>query len=158
MNIRKYHPDDCAKMARLFYDTVHTVCKKDYTEKQLAAWATGTVDMIAWNRSFLQNTSLVVTADDGALLAFGDMDDTGYLDRLYVHKDHQNEGIATKIVAQLEKSAADRGTQMMTTYASLTAKNFFEARGYQVTQAHTALCGGESLSNFRMQKRLYGND
>ena len=51
MIIRPYQTADCEALARLFYDTVHTVNAKDYTEQQLNAWATGTVDLEAWDRS-----------------------------------------------------------------------------------------------------------
>jgi putative acetyltransferase len=52
MIIRKYRPSDCPIMAKLFYDTVHTVNAKDYTEEQINAWATGNVDLDEWNQSF----------------------------------------------------------------------------------------------------------
>ena len=39
-------------MAELFYDTVHTLNAKDYTQEQLDAWATGEVELEAWNKSF----------------------------------------------------------------------------------------------------------
>ena len=37
MQIRTYHPADCAGMARLFYKTVHTVNAADYSSAQLDA-------------------------------------------------------------------------------------------------------------------------
>lgn len=37
MIIRPYQPEDCEALARLFYETVHTVNAKDYTEQQLNA-------------------------------------------------------------------------------------------------------------------------
>lgn len=55
MILREYKPRDCAIMARLFYDTVHAVNAKDYTNDQLHAWATGNIDLEAWNDSFLKN-------------------------------------------------------------------------------------------------------
>ena len=35
--IRSYDPADCCALARLFYDTVHTVNAADYTPEQLDA-------------------------------------------------------------------------------------------------------------------------
>ena len=90
MNLRKYCPQDCAEMARLFYDTVHTVNAADYTKEQLDAWANGRVDLEKWNASFLKHDTLVAVEGD-TIVGFGDMDDTGYLDRLYVHKDYQKK-------------------------------------------------------------------
>ena len=45
MQLREYQPSDCAQMAELFYQTVHSVNAKDYTKEQLNARATGEVDL-----------------------------------------------------------------------------------------------------------------
>ena len=37
MELREYKPTDCEQMAQLFYNTVHSVNAKDYTEEQLNA-------------------------------------------------------------------------------------------------------------------------
>lgn len=58
MTIRKYRPEDCAEMAKLFYDTVHTVNAADYTEPQLNAWATGEVDGMDGLRRALESFRL----------------------------------------------------------------------------------------------------
>lgn len=64
--LRPYQPSDCREMAELFYNTVHTVNAKDYTEEQLNVWATGRVDPEAWNRSFLEHDT-VVAVENGVL-------------------------------------------------------------------------------------------
>ena len=85
MRIRAYQSKDCAALAALFYNTVHTVNARDYTQAQLDVWATGHVDLAAWDRSFLAHNTFVAELD-GVIAGFGDIDETGYLDRLYVHK------------------------------------------------------------------------
>ena len=75
MLIRKYQPSDCPRLAKLFYQTVHEVNKKDYTKEQLNAWATGEVDLDAWNHSFLEHYTLVAVEQD-RILGFGDIDET----------------------------------------------------------------------------------
>ena len=81
MILRDYKTPDCAELAQLFYHTVHTVNAKDYSRAQLDAWATGKVDLEAWNKSF-QAHHTVLAEMDGIIIGFGDMDETGYLDRL----------------------------------------------------------------------------
>ena len=88
MEIRRYLASDCNQLAELFYQTVHSVNSKDYTRMQLDAWATGRVNLQAWNQSFLEHHT-VVAVENGEIVGFGDMDESGYLDRLYVHRDHQ---------------------------------------------------------------------
>ena len=97
MIIRKYQSSDCKALTDLFYHTVHTVNVKDYTKEQLAVWATGNVDLAQWDKSFLEHYSLVAVQNH-KITGFGDIDKTGYLDRLYVHKDYQNQGIASAFV------------------------------------------------------------
>lgn len=96
MQLREYIPSDCAQLAELFYQTVHSVNAKDYTKEQLDAWATGEVDLQAWDASFRAHRTIVAT-ESGKIVGFGDMDETGYLDRLYVHKDYQGQGVASAI-------------------------------------------------------------
>lgn len=147
MQIRGYRLGDCEEMATLFYNTVHTVNAKDYPSEQLDVWATGQVDLEQWDRSFQEHISLVAV-EDGVIVGFGDMDETGYLDRLYVHADYQGRGIATAICDRLESEIS--GT--ITTHASITAGPFFEARGYRVIKEQQVERQGIFLKNFVMEK------
>ena len=151
MLLREYKPADCAEMARLFYDTVHSVNLRDYTPEQVNAWATGQVDLTAWDASFRAHNT-VIAEQNGEIVGFGDLDvGAGYLDRLYVHKDYQNEGVAAAICDALE-SAAETKTVM--THASLTAKGFFLKRGYAVVKEQQIERCGVRLTNFVMIKLL----
>lgn len=151
MKLRAYRPDDCLTLAELFHRTVHTVNAKDYTAQQLAVWATFQMDLEAWNQSFLEHTTVIAEAN-GTVLGFGDMDNTGYLDRLYVHRDFQNKGVATAILAALEQKALLAEICHFVTYASITAKPFFESRGYFVIEENIVIRSGIPLINYRMEK------
>lgn len=141
MILRSYKSEDCAALAVLFYDTVHTVNARDYTEEQLNVWATGRVDLAAWDRSFLEHNTVVAVAGD-TIVGFGDISGAGYLDRLYVHKDYQGQGVATAICDALEMCAA---RLTITTHASITAKPFFERRGYTVVREQQVERGGYTV-------------
>ena len=151
MIIREYKPIDCAIMARLFYDTVHTINVKDYTNEQINAWATGNVDLESWNCSFLTNNTLIAEID-GKVVGFADMDKKGYLDRLYVHRDFQRKGIASALVDELERLAREDGLLNFETYAPITAKPFFEKQGYVVEAENKAIRNGITLVNYKMVK------
>ena len=146
MRIRKYQPSDCPRLAELFYQTVHEVNKQDYTKEQLNAWASGKVDLDAWNRSFLEHYTLIAV-EEGEILGFGDIDKTGYLDHLYVHKDHQREGIASGLCDKLEAHVPGN----IRTHASITARPFFQKRGYKVTKEQQVERQGILLTNFVMK-------
>lgn len=123
MIIRDYQPSDCKEITELFYNTVHTVNAKDYTKEQLDVWAIGQVDLEKWNQSLQEHYSIVAIENE-VIVGFGDIDKTGYLDRLFVHADYQGKGIATGICNQLEQTIQGN----ITTHSSITAKPFFEKK------------------------------
>ena len=98
--VRLYKPEDCKEIVKLFYDTVHTVNLKDYSLAQLDAWAPEEIDVDMWEKS-LSKSHTVVVESNGIIVGFGNLDDTGYFDRLYVHKDFQGQGVATIIANEL---------------------------------------------------------
>lgn len=150
MVIRKYKSSDCEQLAELFYQTVHNVNAKDYTQEQLDVWATGNVNLEKWNKSFLEHYTIVAINDE-IIVGFGDIDKTGYLDRLFVHKDYQKQGIASIMCNELEQSVKEN---KITTYASITAKPFFEQRGYKVIRKQQVIRNGISLTNYVMTKSI----
>ena len=148
IRLRRYRPEDCPLLGQLFYDTVHTVNAVDYTPEQLAAWAPELPDMEQWNRSFLEHTTFVAETE-GVIAGFGDIDGTGYLDRLYVHRDYQKKGIGRALCDALERSAGE--AERIVTHASLTAKPFFLRRGYLVKKEQQVEKNGILLTNFVME-------
>lgn len=148
MQLRPYESADCEALATLFYETVHTVNVRDYSPAQLDAWASGTVDLAEWDKSFLEHISIVAIEGE-QIVGFGDMRPDGYLDRLYVHRDHQRQGIATAICDALERAVP---AEHFITHASLTARPFFESRGYQAIKKQRVLRSGIALTNFVMEK------
>lgn len=147
MFIREYQSSDCKELTELFYNTVHTVNAKDYTKEQLYVWATGQIDLVKWNQSFQEHYCFVAVNDE-IIIGFGDIDKTGYLDRLFVHADYQGKGVATDICNQLEQAVQGN----IVTHASITARLFFEKRGYKVVKKQQVERQGIFLTNFVMIK------
>lgn len=85
MVIREYNTGDLSEIYRLFYETVHSVNLKDYTRAQADAWAPFDYDREKWNNSLIENYC-VVASENNTITGFGDIDESGYLDRLYVHR------------------------------------------------------------------------
>lgn len=150
MKIRRYEPEDLGQIMALFYDTVHAVNAADYAPEQLDAWADGAPDLDRWNGSLLAHHSLVAVEGRDLIVGFGDIDGTGYLDRLYVHKDRQGLGIATALCDRLERAV---DAPVITTHASITARPFFEGRGYRVLREQRVERHGVRMTNYVMEKR-----
>lgn len=67
MVVRRYMTSDCEQLAELFYQTVHTVNSKDYTNEQLDVWANGNVNTKEWDIS-IDYSSIRIIKDKGLLL------------------------------------------------------------------------------------------
>ncbi|WP_214627906.1 GNAT family N-acetyltransferase [Paenibacillus agaridevorans] len=156
MEIRGFQDSDIEEIITLFYDTVHTVNSRDYTREQLDAWAPAE-DMerraATWLESMAANFALVAVIE-GALTGFADMTEHGHLERLFVHKDYQGRGIASVLVGMLEAEAGRLGLPTIDTDASVTARPFFERRGYVVVKEQAPVRNGIALRNYKMIKSL----
>ena len=146
MLLREYGEEDLEEILRLFYRTVHVVATADYSEEQLDAWAPAEADREKWRASLAEHFCLVAE-ENGKIVAFG-----GYLDRLYVAADFQGRGAGSLVAGALEEYARGTGAEKMTVHASLTARAFFEKRGYKVLERRRVERKGVELTNFLMEK------
>ena len=153
MKIRRYERGDLVKIIGLFHDTVHMVNIRNYTQEQVDVWAPDTIDLDEWDKTLSEHYTFVVVKDD-VIIGFGDIDDSGYLDRLYVHHDYLRQGVATLICNKLE-SMIDADLTIMT-HASITAKPFFEKRGYRIVKEQLVERNGISLKNYIMELSASG--
>lgn len=154
--VRPYHPEDLETLVELFYETVHTINAAHYKQEQLDAWApAGEKEerIEKWRHSLGQNASFVAE-QKGKIVGFGDLQKDGYLNRLYVHKDHQRQGIAAALLKAIEEEAKKLVLPKIALDASLTAKPFFEKHGYRTIRQQTVLRKDAALTNFKMAKAI----
>lgn len=95
--------------------------------------------MNEWNKSFLEHFTIVAIENE-IIVGFGDIDESGCLDRLYVHKDYQRQGIVSAICDELEEEFI---VEKLITHASITSKHFFEQRGYRAIKKQEVIRNGE---------------
>lgn len=150
IHIRPYRLSDLPQIERLVVDTIHAINRRDYTQEQAEVWA----DLAKKNLIArpLEKNHTYVAEINGQIVGFGEITSEGYLDRLYVHKDFQGRGIASKLLEVLESKVLH--VREIETDASITAKPFFLAKGYLVKEKQVKDIKGISLVNFRMYKKL----
>ena len=153
MEFRRYKDTDLHEVMNLFYTTVHEVNKEDYTEDQLEAIAPKEANEYHWQKSLEKNYTIVVE-ENHEIIAFGNIGKTGYLDRLYVRPDHLREGIATKLVDELESYAQKHGSYVINVTSSITSKPFFESLGYRVLEEQINERRGERVLRYLMEKNI----
>jgi putative acetyltransferase len=152
IRVRPFRPEDSAAVGRLFYVTVHTVNARDYSPAELSAWAPK-LPNDEWALERAKTRVVLVAEDDSGLLGFAELrPDAGSLDCLYVRHDAENRGVGTALLDELETQARDRGVTILRVDASITARPFFEHRGYTVIAEQQVERSGLKLRNFRMEK------
>ena len=154
MLVRKFIESDVEQILQLFYDTIHTINAKDYSKSQLDAWGVENPEKDKWLDSLKHNITFI-TEINGKIVGFGDLNDKKYIDRLYTHKDYQGLGSASKILCTLEQEAKKLGYTELYTEASITAKPFFQNRGYKILQSQNKQHNGHVFVNFIMKKEHF---
>lgn len=149
--VREAIISDLEELKKLFYDTITVVCAKDYTEKQIKVWRKSVDHHDRWMR-LLQEQYVLLVELDNMPIGFISLRKDGYLDFLYVHKDFQGRNIAKLLVQKIEDKAVEWGLNELTSDVSITAKPFFENKGFQVVQAQVVQREGVELKNFKMYK------
>lgn len=154
MIIRRFDPSDFEPILQLFQDVVHSVGAKYYNPEQVNAWAPKEgLNKEKWLHSLSENITYVVEMD-GKIVGFGDMSHTGYIDRVYVHKNYQGRGIGLAIFRKLEEEARKMGLSELSTEASIMAKPLAERQGFQVVNEQRKVHRGVEFVNYVMRKKL----
>lgn len=145
---------DISQMQSLFQSTVFYVNSKDYTKEEVEDWASCGDSMEHWKELLLKNSYIAALDNWGNIIGFSSMNADGYLHSLFVHKDWQRKGVATLLLSEVEKMADEYGVRKISTEASITARPFFEKRGYRVVKEQKAKANRLYLTNFVMEKML----
>ncbi len=153
--IRNYEESDAPEIVRLFFETVRSVNRADYSEEQVEAWAPSAPDPDEWHSRMVGRRTLVAE-EGGEVVGFAELEDDGRLDMLYVRGDTVGRGVGRRLYEAVEWEARDRGLSRIFTEASITARPFFERQGLRVVREQTVSRRGVSLTNFIMEKNLTG--
>ncbi|MDP9454801.1 MAG: GNAT family N-acetyltransferase [Actinobacteria bacterium] len=151
--IRDYRASDAPELARLFYETVRSVNRADYSEEQVRAWAPRPPDPAELHARAAGRRTLVAE-EGGEVVGFAELEEDGHLDTLYLRKDVVGRGIGRKLYEAVEREARGWGLGRIYTEASITARPFFERRGFRVVRERSVMVRGASMTNFAMEKDL----
>ena len=153
MRLRTYDIRDTQQIVKLFYDTVHEVNIRDYTQAQVEAWAPADMDIERWTKSLSSKFTFV--AEEGEKIAgFGQLEANGHIDCFYCHQAFQRQGVGRLILKQIESKAQDLGINKLFTEASTTARPFFESQGFIAIRKQEVERRGQKLINFVMEKNI----
>ncbi len=147
MEIRAYTPADCQRTAALFYDTVHAVACRDYSQEQLDSWAPEDRDLTVWDQSFQGHFALVAVEGE-ALLGFGDITPHRVLRPAVCPPGPSAAGDCHSPLRKVGRPGPGADYHPCLLHSSA----LFAQRGYRLVQAQAVERQGVQLTNFVMQK------
>lgn len=152
--IREAQQTDTIALKELFQNTVLAVNSKDYSQAEVEDWASCGNNLSNIKERIETHCFVVAVNQQSQIVGFSSITSQGYLHSMFVHKDFQGEGIATMLLEEIERYAITAGITRITSEVSLTARPFFEKKGYVVEKEQKRKANQLSLTNFLMAKEV----
>ena len=152
--IREAQQTDTIALKELFQNTVLAVNSKDYSQAEVEDWASCGDDLSNIEEMIKTHYFIVAVNQQSQIVGFSSITSQGYLHSMFVHKDFQGKGIATMLLEEIERYAITAGIMRITSEVSLTARPFFEKKGYVVEEEQKRKANQLSLTNFWMAREM----
>lgn len=156
ISFRKGNDGDLPEIKTLFIETIVEICKSDYNSQQIDAWIFETKNnenSTRWEALIIEQY-VWLAIQKNKIVGFITLKSGNYIDFLFVHKDYQRMGIASKLFHHIENEAKRQRKKKLTAHVSKTAKVFFEKQQFKVISTQFATRKGVQLMNYRMTKAI----
>jgi putative acetyltransferase len=153
MRIRPYVDGDAAATLDVYLRAVRGTASRDYTPEQIAAWAPDDLDPERW-AARRAAASTVVAVEGERVIGFADLLDEGHIDMTFVVPEFGGRGVASALLAAVVDTARSRGLPRLTVRASITARPFFERRGFVLDEELQVELDGVLLATNAMSREL----
>jgi putative acetyltransferase len=153
MIIRRYQPGEESAIWDIYFRATHESNCRDYHSDLLYRWAPADPNMGEWSERCIQKNPFVAIIED-RIVGMAELEEDGFVDYFYVSPDFQGQGVGSKMLARIESEAVEMNLSELRADVSLTAKEFFESRGFIVIEARSNVIIGHLAPNFAMSKHL----
>lgn len=153
MRIRQFCSGDELALREVFYSAVHDVASRDYTAEQIEAWAPASFDRGQWIER-MRTIAPFVVEDAGHIVAYADLQPTGYIDHFFVSGAVARRGVGALLMNHILDDAGLREIRVLTADVSRTALPFFRRFGFVVVEEHARVVRGVVVPNTSMKKVL----
>ena len=153
MHIRAFRSGDELALHAVFHSAVHQVASRHYTAEQINAWAPPSFDETVWAARMREIRPFVVETD-GELVAYADVQPSGYIDHFFVSGSRARQGIGAALMNRIHEAVHREGIKMLTANVSRSAQAFFEHFGFVVVEYRTPVTRGVVVPNAFMKKDL----
>ena len=87
-------------------------------------------------------------------MGYSDLQPNGYVDHFFCHHRYQRQGIGAALMAHIHTLAEQQNVTQLSADVSITARKFFEIKGFKVVKQQAVPIRGQILTNFKMIKAL----
>ena len=152
IKIRKYKKSDSTILWNIFFHAVRNVNIRDYSQKQVEAWAPNDFKPSVWAKKMAQLSPFVAEMN-GVVVGYADIQESGLIDHFFCHHEYQGRGVGSTLMRHILNIGEQRNIQCFYSEVSITAQPFFEYFGFQVIKAQEIEVRGQKLNNFLMERR-----
>lgn len=147
MYISDFKIEMSSEILSLMINTIKTINSNDYNSEQIESWSN--IDREAFIKNIHLKSLVMVKENSKEIIGFLNIDDSGYINHLFTHKDYQKRGIAGALIDEVEKRYTFK---KLSTDASITAKPFFISKGFTVIKENKVLLRKQEFTNYSMTK------
>lgn len=140
-------------VAKLVYNSVHTLCVNEYTPEQLDAWVPKNLYMPAFRHSLFRCYA-IVAVHDKEIIGFMSTERDGYVNRLYTHPDWVKKGVATALLRKTEEWARAHKIKRLLLESSKSAEGFYTKNGFKKIGEIKSLKNDIEFISAKMRKEL----
>ncbi len=149
---RQAEEKDLPQILVLFTETVQEICSKDYTPEQVKVWVQSAQNPTRWLHA-IEHHYFMVAENEAEIVGFASLD-AAYINFMYVHKNYQGKGIASLLLEGIIRKAISEGRTTLSSDVSITARSFFEGKGFISVRQNLKELQSILLTNFTMRCSL----
>ena len=151
--LRVFQTGDEPALHAVFASAIHETARRDYSQLQVDTWAPRDYDHAAW-AARMQGIAPFVALVDGRIVAYADLQASGYIDHFYVAAEAGRQGVGAALMRRILARAEELTLRELTSHVSITAQPFFAAFGFEVVEHRIFDVRGVQMRNASMRKAL----
>lgn len=152
--IRNYHSEDAQALANIYFNTIHRINIKHYTQEQVNVWAPESrLEGEGWKKKFLR-TNPIVAVVGSKVVGFAEFEPNGHIDCFYCHHEWIGKGVGSALMNEILKRAKNSNIDRIFSEVSITARPFFEKQGFVVLSEQKVVIKDIELTNYKMERKL----
>ena len=154
IELREFRIGDELCLRRVFESAIHDVAIRDYSQAEVDAWAPRQFDPDQW-ASRVQGIAPFVVERHGEIVAYADVQSSGYIDHFFVAAAANGLGVGRKLMERIHERARELAVNELTSEVSRTAQPFYMHFGFELVDRHIKEVRGVDLEYAAMKKVLW---